>query len=566
MWGILLISVAVGYVAAQSGSEETLVVNIKQGPVRGHRQTNSDVFAFFGIPYATAPTGRQKFMPPLAPPQWTDTFDAVNKYIFCIQPQFDSTQEDCLVANVYVPDTNQTNLPVMVTVHGGSFQFLFGTYQEPVTLVNSTDMIVVTFNYRLGVHGFLCLGTEEIPGNAGMKDQVALLRWVRDNIAYFGGNPNDVTIEGCSAGGFSVELLSLSPMAQGLFHRVISNSGGTIGPLIVQVDPLENARIYANALTTDNVDDIEALEEFYKTASYETLISRVDVIAARLDSSVLFVPCVEADLGTEMFLDDAPINLLKKPSLNTYPMLYGYANMEGLLQVESFDVLRHLMNANFSHFVPADLQFDSDDEKEEVAKKIKQFYFGNEDVNENNILSFIDFYTDVLFAYPMLHTVKIRAEAGHKAIYLYEYSFVDNNTNYVPHTEERGAGHCSQTGAVVDEDTTNATDEYILMKEIMREFFTNFVTQGEPVPQGSLLPAWTPANAQRSPHLSIGPNLQLLGPLSQRRAEFWDGIYEKHYRTPISPRNSALNIMFSPYFVIVMLIVNFINNKNSYKY
>nr|AIY69064.1 carboxyl/choline esterase [Chilo suppressalis] len=187
-------------------------------------------------------------MAPLAPPTWVEPFDAIDKGIICPQfsvPAGKTAQEDCLVASVYVPNTNKTNLPVMIIIHGGQFLVGYGDVTTPRQLVNSQKVIVVTFNYRLGIHGFLCLGTKDVPGNAGMKDQVALLRWVKQNIASFGGNPDEVTIVGCSAGGSSVDLLMISKLTKGLFKRVIGMSSANVGVTSVQLDPVEYARTQA---------------------------------------------------------------------------------------------------------------------------------------------------------------------------------------------------------------------------------------------------------------------------------------------------------------------------------
>ncbi|XP_013174952.1 PREDICTED: cholinesterase-like, partial [Papilio xuthus] len=142
---------------------------------------------------------------PLPPPTWTTPFEAVNKNIICPQMENlfmanpNSTEsEDCLIANIYVPDTKTNKLPVLVYVHGGAYQIGYGEFAVAKNLMREKEMIIINFNYRLGPHGFLCLGTPDVPGNAGMKDQVALLRWVKKNIASFGGNPDDVTIIGYS--------------------------------------------------------------------------------------------------------------------------------------------------------------------------------------------------------------------------------------------------------------------------------------------------------------------------------------------------------------------------------
>ena len=261
----------------------------------------------------------------------------------------------------------------------------YGEMLKATQFMKTKDMISVTFNYRLGVHGFLCLGTEDIPGNAGMKDQVALLRWVQQNIASFGGNPDDVTIAGFSAGSASVDLLMLSKSAEGLFHRVIPESGGSLAAFTVQRDPLEIAKTYARQLKFTNVDDIYALEDFYKTAPLELLTS--DSFMYKTDSTFMFSPCVERDTDGA-FLTESPLNILKKGNYKKYPILYGFANMEGLMRVMFYDYWKPLMNEKFSDFLPADLKFKSEEEREEVADKIKKFYFGDKAVGEDTMLGY----------------------------------------------------------------------------------------------------------------------------------------------------------------------------------
>ncbi|CAB3245215.1 unnamed protein product [Arctia plantaginis] len=308
----LFLCVAVG--ATEHGNDEWLEVNIEQGPVRGQLDSGGELWTFLNIPYATAPTGKHKFKAPLPPPTWTKTYDAVDRRIIC--PQFVwksvmtgdySMQEDCLVANIYVPDTRRKNLSVLVYVHGGAFQLGYGDWFEAKNLLKYKDFIAVTFNYRLGIHGFLCLGTEDIPGNAGMKDQVALLKWVQKNIAAFGGNPNDVTIGGSSAGSMSVDLLTISKSAEGLFHKVIPESGSNLSTFSSQSNPLQNAKDHAKTLNFTNVDDIYQLEEFYKTLSYETLIGK----GLNFDDPYFFTPCVERPTGDGSFLTESPFSILK---------------------------------------------------------------------------------------------------------------------------------------------------------------------------------------------------------------------------------------------------------------
>ena len=427
---------------------------------------------------------------PLPPPTWSDPYDAVNENVICpqfkidmgdIMPKHLVQHEQCLIANVYVPNTNKKNLSVLVYVHGGAFIIGYGEMMRALHLMENKDLIIVTFNYRLSIHGFLCLGTEDIPGNAGMKDQVALLRWVKENIAGYGGNPDDVTLAGGSAGSASADLIMLSKSAEGLFHRVIPESGGNLAAFAVQSDPLEIAKAHARKLNFTNVDDIYALEKFYKTASMKLLTA--DPFFDKTDATFIFSPCVERDTGDGAFLTESPLSILKEGNYRKLPVLYGFANMEGQMRLDLFELWKNKMNEKFSDFLPANLEFESDEQREEVAKKVKEFYFDDEPVGYDNILGYIDFFSDVLFAYPMLWAAKLHAEAGNNQVYLYEFSFVDDDAPVVPHTNTRGASHCAQTTAVMDGNFVGR-DEGILsdktqnIKRTVRILWHNFIKTG----------------------------------------------------------------------------------------
>ncbi|KAG6453286.1 hypothetical protein O3G_MSEX008080 [Manduca sexta] len=540
-WSFL---VALCVVAQETEERVSRLVVTAQGPVRGYKDPAGDLFVFYGVPYATAPTGPHRFKAPLPPPRWEEPLEAIHTNIVCPQVEHSTTnqimQEDCLIANIHVPDTDDKNLPVAVYVHGGAFQNGRGGSIKLTTFVQNKKVIVVTFNYRVGIHGFLCLGTNDAPGNAGMKDQVALLRWVNTNIEKFGGNPQDVTIIGCSAGSASVDLLMLSKSARGLFNKVISGSGSSISAFSVQIDPVENAKMHAKILNFSNVDDTYALGKFYATVPFEDLLLR-NTFRVQKDTSVVFAPCVERYTGVEMFLDEAPINILRNGNYRKVPVIYGFTDMEGLMRLPEFEEWSVEMNDDFTPFLPIDLQFRNEEEKKEVAQTIKEFYFGDKPVNEDTILEYLDFNTDVLFAHSMLWSVNIQVENGNNDIYLYEYSYVDKNVSSVPYAHVVGAGHCAQEFLLLDEKGGIAVDEssmsvkYKDMKSIIADLWYNFIRTSKPVPDNSSLPMWPPVVSNCSPHMSFGQTLELKGPLLEQRARFWDNIYARFYRAPKAP-------------------------------
>jgi para-nitrobenzyl esterase len=216
------------------------VVETRAGKVEGARE--GELFVFRGIPYAEPPVGRLRFRPPQPSAPWSGVRDATRFGPSAPQrplripflPGFDvgPQDEDCLHLNVTTPGLDGAGRPVMVWIHGGAFTIGSGSQSmyDAQHLARRGDVVVVTINYRLGALGFLelsaLLGEEYAgAGNLGILDQVAALRWVRENVAAFGGDPRNVTIFGESAGGMSVGTLLGTPAAQGLFQRAIPQSG-----------------------------------------------------------------------------------------------------------------------------------------------------------------------------------------------------------------------------------------------------------------------------------------------------------------------------------------------------
>ncbi len=209
------------------------VVRVAQGQVRGAEKDG--VLSFKGIPYAAAPFGPNRFQAPAAAPSWEGIRDALEFGPTCPAPPYPApldallpepviAGDECLNLNVWTPGLDGPPKPVFVWIHGGAF--VNGSGAVPTydgTRFARDGVVCVTINYRLGAEGFLLL--EGAPANRGLLDQIAALEWVRDNIAAFGGDPNQVTIGGESAGGMSVGTLLSMPAAEGLFHRAIPQSG-----------------------------------------------------------------------------------------------------------------------------------------------------------------------------------------------------------------------------------------------------------------------------------------------------------------------------------------------------
>src|SRR5262245_52619343 len=248
-----------GAAAAPSGARAAPIVTTSDGAVRGVAVGN--VTEFLGIPYAAPPTGNLRWRPPQPPAEWHGVRDATQFGPSCPQPTFMNPfappgpfSEDCLYLNVYAPTSSsmggndQGSRPVLVWIHGGGLVQEAGRNYDGSKLA-ADGTVVVTINYRLGALGFLAHPALAArpggpAGNYGLMDQRAALRWVQRNIARFGGDPDNVTIAGQSAGGLSVLAHMVSRGSRGLFDKAIVMSGA----FALNQQPLAGAEAQNQAL------------------------------------------------------------------------------------------------------------------------------------------------------------------------------------------------------------------------------------------------------------------------------------------------------------------------------
>jgi para-nitrobenzyl esterase len=304
----------------------TAQVKTAGGLVAGTTSADGKVSIFMGLPYAAPPVGDLRWRAPGPVVPWAGMRDATKPGPACMQGQmfgdisFDQKSEDCLTLNVYAPAAAKAGaLPVMVWIHGGGFQA--GGGPEPRhdgQAFARKGVVLVTFNYRLGVFGFLAHRelTEEsarqVSGNYGMLDQVAALRWVKDNIAAFGGDPGNVTIFGESAGSFAVSGLIASPLTKGLFHKAIGESGAFFSAAggTLALAPLGDAeKIGARFAASAGAETIAALRA--KPAQ--------EVLDAAQKTKQFFAPIIDG-----YFLPSDPSAIYAAGQQHQVPLLAGW--------------------------------------------------------------------------------------------------------------------------------------------------------------------------------------------------------------------------------------------------
>ncbi len=323
----------------RSSERDRPVVDTTNGPVRG--TDDGIVKTWKGIRYAAAPVGELRWRAPQPPAAWTEPVDASRVGPVCPQPtdpkiplELGAPQgEDFLALNVWAPSGTQPGdgKPVMVWVHGGAY--VLGSASQPLyhgrALATGGDVVVVTVNYRLGALGFLELSTlgddsGRFATNVGMRDVLAALHWVRDNIAAFGGDPGKVTLFGESAGGGIITSLLGSPAAAGLFGAAIAQSS----PATSTYDLGRAQRVAERFLEVlgagrDEVSRLTDAPIGVLTEASRTVFNEVPV---RTPGTLAFAPTVDGDL-----LPDYPVNLARAGKTHPVPLIIGTNKNEAAL-------------------------------------------------------------------------------------------------------------------------------------------------------------------------------------------------------------------------------------------
>lgn len=307
-------------------------ISTTYGKIKGHIENGLGVWK--GIPYAKAPIGMLRFKSPQPMDPW-EGVKSTNVYApsspqINIQNPIAGTSEDCLYLNIWSPGTNGDKKPVLFWIHGGAFITGSGsiTAYDGSVLAKNGDVVVVTINYRLGPFGFLY--TKDLPGgelidtNIGHRDQVAALRWVKENIAGFGGDPENITIFGESAGGASIVNLIGSPVPKGLFQKAIAES--PCGHHLIYSDTAKATFVARRLLEILGIQDHKAEQLLNVDTNHlvEAAIKLVDEIALTHPGTIAFQPLIGDD-----FLPEPAHIAIENGNGSQVPLIIGSNQDEG---------------------------------------------------------------------------------------------------------------------------------------------------------------------------------------------------------------------------------------------
>ncbi|XP_075981654.1 juvenile hormone esterase-like [Anticarsia gemmatalis] len=518
----------------------TPVVQVSEGRLRGVRGLNGQN-QYYGIPYGTT----HRFQPPKPPAKWNGVFDATLQFDSCAQAIsiLHLGTEDCLTLDIYTPPqaTRGQNLPVLIFFHGGAY-FYGGKWNFDPEFIVKKNVLVVLANYRMGVLGFLCLNNV---ANLGLKDQVAALKWIKKNIAAFGGDPDNVTISGESAGATSASMHLLSKRSKGLFHKAFIMSGAALTPWAFNVDPLTPS--FEDAA---KIRKVRSEEDVYNTFLKAQIN---DLLAATADSTInikyfKYSPCGDAN-HTKPFFHDTPYNIIKSGDFNKVPTIFGSTDREGIFIYGQTNqrTLEYLDNT-FPESLPSIFAWCSDKDKRKIANKIRSHYFGKQRINSRaSIKGGVDFYSDWVVYGANDAFSKLIARYSDKPVYNYLFSYVGDR-NYMKilldQVGMKGAAHADDLFYLFKPGgltfNVNKLDDLIINR--FTTLLTNFMKFGDPTPTVSeLVPlTWPVTTANRSQMMVINHPLSVTDTPPHVRGDFYLSIMCQYGLKGYVPCESAM--------------------------
>ncbi|XP_068167236.1 bile salt-activated lipase-like [Antennarius striatus] len=523
------------------------VVQTEAGLVEGENQKMGlfrSIDIFKGVPFADIPGKWEK---PKPHPGWGGVLKATTYRDRCLQVTLLQTKthgsEDCLYLNVFVPQGRKlsTNLPVMVYLFGGAF--LLGVSNDVAILGDSLydgkemadrgNVIIVTVNYRVGTMGFLSTGDARLPGNYGLWDQHAAISWVRRNIRAFGGNPDNITIFGQSAGAASVSYQMLSPYNKGLFRRAISQCGVALSPWALQKNPMALTKKIARKVgcSRTNEDEMIACLKMSDPVGL-TMAGKVNVLLILGKGVVMdlleLAPVIDGD-----FIPDEPSRLFHNAAQFDY--LAGINSMDGHIfagvDVPSIN-MRNATAESEVKYLLAGLTKEKGNAAADSAYSVYSSHWGltpNPEVVKKTVA---DIETDFLFLVPTQIALQLHANNASGAR---TYSYLFNMKTRIPGFPQWvEAEHAEDLQYLFGKPFSTPIVYFPRHRDLsqyMIAYWTNFARTGNPNNGESKVPVpWPPFTKNHRPYLIINNKINKSSVGYDLRSEYvtyWTDTYSR---------------------------------------
>ncbi|XP_006981196.1 neuroligin-3 isoform X3 [Peromyscus maniculatus bairdii] len=563
-----------GLVLRASTQAPAPTVNTHFGKLRGARvplpsEILGPVDQYLGVPYAAPPIGEKRFLPPEPPPSWSGIRNATHFPPVCPQnihtavPEvmlpvwftanldivatyIQEPNEDCLYLNVYVPTEDDIRdsgaKPVMVYIHGGSYMEGTGNMIDGSVLASYGNVIVITLNYRVGVLGFLSTGDQAAKGNYGLLDQIQALRWVSENIAFFGGDPRRITVFGSGIGASCVSLLTLSHHSEGLFQRAIIQSGSALSSWAVNYQPVKYTSLLADKVGCNVLDTVDMVDCLRQKSAKELV--EQDIQPARYH--VAFGPVIDGDV-----IPDDPEILMEQGEFLNYDIMLGVNQGEGLKFVEGVvDPEDGVSGTDFDYSVSnfVDNLYGYPEGKDTLRETIKFMYtdWADRDNPETRRKTLVALFTDHQWVEPSVVTADLHARYGSPT---YFYAFYHHCQSLMKPAWS-DAAHGDEVPYVFGVPMVGPTDLFpcnfskndVMLSAVVMTYWTNFAKTGDPnkpVPQDTKFihtkanrfeeVAWSKYNPRDQLYLHIGLKPRVRDHYRATKVAFWKHLVPHLY-------------------------------------
>lgn len=503
-----LLSIAfLGLAMAMPANAQILRTTVAQGEIEGELHNG---FALYkAIPYAEAPVGNLRWKAPVPKAPWQGVYKAENwggRPFQTVDPNQNGgdipMSEDCLYLCVETPaKTINDKLPVFVNIHGGGFAT--GSYSGTLDSFCKEGIVYVSLEYRLGALGFMAHPELEkesengISGNYGIYDQICALKWIHNNIAAFGGDPEKVTICGESAGGISVSILCASPLCKGLFRGAISESGGSFTPVMEKDKVMFDAGT-ANQYFKDAEKGGVAFQQRLKAKNIKQLrkVSAEDIV--KNTQGWEFWPVVDG-----VAIVDDQYKLYEAGKYNDVDVIAGYNSDEGSLFVH---------NCNMDYYNKAMDKFGA------FSDKARNAYPATTD--KESLYAIQDMFRDVAFGWGTWAWGNLQTKTGKGKFYMYYFAQPSQNTLL---KNTRGATHVAEMPFIYDWHWGPMTDVDTHMAQIMPQYWMNFVKYGDP--NGNGLPYWSTYKQGEATVMNMHNGFALTSAPNQVQMDFWEELF-----------------------------------------
>jgi para-nitrobenzyl esterase len=483
-------------------------VTVEQGQLEGTAADGSGVRVYKGVPYAAAPVGDLRWKAPKAVPAWTGVREAKTFSPVCYQTSYpanslyytppEQMSEDCLYLNVWTgAKSRKDKRPVMVWIHGGALTR--GSGSTPVydgENLAKKGVVLVTINYRLGLLGFYAHpeltkeSDRNASGNYGLLDQLAAVEWVKHNIAAFGGDPNNITIFGESAGSWSVNYLTATPLAKGLFQKAIGESGGDFQVLKKLADVEQDGVKLAKTLNADSIVAMRAksAKELTGRAENNTFGPNVDGYLLPQDVYTIFAQGKQNDVATLIgYNADEATSLAPWPASGT---------------AKSFT---DQQSKRFGSF----------------ADDFFKVYPAGSD--EQAQASHYSSYRDFIFGWQMRTWAREQLKTGKSKVWMYYFAHRPPG----PDSDRYRAYHASEIAYVFDNLLAPRTweDSDRKLADEMSTYWVNFAAKGDP--NGGGLPKWPDYREKTDNLMEFGDKPALANDVNKAGLDFWEGYFAR---------------------------------------